>query len=314
MFEYYGGVSEIIVPDNLKSGVTKSHRYDPDLNANYQHFAEHYGIAIVPARVATPRDKSLVEIAVNIVERQILAPLRNMTFTSIAQINVEIKKRLLIINNQKFQKMDTTREKLFVELDKPALKPLPPTKYHYATWIKARINIDYHFAFDNSYYSVPFKYIGKQVEIRATNKTVECFYSNQRIATHERNYKKYSYSTVKEHMPNNHKEYIKFSPERLKNWAAKIGEHVLLFIENLIDSKTFPQQAYRSCLGILRLSKRYGELRLNNACRKALLIGAKRYQQIEAILKNNLEEVMIKSAENTPLIIHENIRGADYYK
>lgn len=253
MFEYYGGVTEMIVPDNLKSGVTKAHRYDPDLNANYQRFSEHYSVAIVPARVASPKDKSLVEIGVNIVEKQILAALRNMTFSSLGEINAEIKKRLFIINNQKFQKMDTTREKLFEELDKPALKPLPSTRYQYATYKKARIHLDYHFVFEDSYYSVPYKYISKLVEIRATNKTIECFYDNKRIAVHERSCKKYSYTTVEEHMPTNHQEHANFSPGRLKNWAAKIGNPTLSFIEHLMNSRAFPQQSYRACLGVLRL-------------------------------------------------------------
>jgi transposase len=211
--------------------------------------------------------------------------------------------------------MDTTREKLFEELDKPALKPLPPKRYQYATWKKARINIDYHFVFEDSYYSVPYQHINKQVEIRATSKTIECFFSNQRIATHERSHKKYSFTTIEEHMPKSHQEHAKFSPGRIKNWAAQIGQPTLLFIEHLINSRAFPQQAYRACLGVLRLSKRYGESRLNKACQKALSVGVKRYQQIEAILKNNLEEVSISTiADNTPLIVHENIRGSDYYK
>ena len=315
MFEYFGGCTEIVVPDNLKSGTTKAHRYDPDINANYQRFSEHYGVAIVPARVASPKDKSLAEIGVNIVEKQILAPLRNKIFHSLGEINAEIKKRLLPINNQKFQKMDTTREKLFEELDKPALKPLPPTRYKYEIWKKAKISIDYHFVFEDCYYSVPYQHIGKQVEIIATNKTIECFYNHQRIATHERSYKKYSFTTIEEHMPKNHQEHAKFSPGRLKNWAAKIGNSTLLFIEHMIKSRAFPQQAYRACLGLLRLSNRYSESRLNEACSKALSVGATRYQQVEAILKNNLEKVSVNnSKEETPLILHENIRGSDYYQ
>ena len=211
--------------------------------------------------------------------------------------------------------MDTTRAKLFEELDKPALKPLPTTRYQYATWKIAKINIDYHFVFEDCYYSTPYKYIGKKVEVRATNKTVECFCDNQRIAAHTRSYKKYSFTTLEEHMPQSHQEHVKFSPGRLKNWAAKIGEPTLIFIEHMINSRAFPQQAYRACLGLLRLSNHYGDLRLNRACHKAFLVGASRYQQVEAILKNNLEEVPINNTiENTPLILHENIRGSNYYQ
>ncbi len=315
MFEYFGGMPEIVVPDNLKSGVTKAHRYDPDINANYQHFAEYYGVAIVPARRAAPRDKAKVENSVGIVTRQILAPMRNMTFISIGEINTEIKWRLEALNHQLYQKMPTSRRELFVQLDQPALKPLPAHRYQYATWQKATINIDYHFVFDNAYYSVPYKYIGKRVEIRATNKSVECIYDNQRIATHVRSYKKFSFSTESAHMPKNHQEQAKFSPQRLQNWAAKIGVNTSEFVQYMIKSRAFPQQAYRSCLGLLRLGNRYGNTRLDRACHKALLSGATRYQQVEAILKNNLEEVPLNNTTtNIPVITHDNIRGSEYYQ
>lgn len=315
MFEYFGGVTEIVVPDNLRSGVTKSHRYDPDINANYQRFSEHYGVAIVPARAASPRDKAKVENGVGIIERQILAPLRHVTFTSLGEINLAIKERLAVLNNQRFQKMEVTRKELFEQLDKPALKALPITPYQYATWKKAKINIDYHFVFEDCYYSVPYQYIGKKVEIRATNKSVECFHDNQRIATHSRCHKKYSFITIAEHMPKNHQEHAKFSPERLQNWASKIGAHTLTLMNNMMASRSFPQQAYRSCLGLLRLSNYYGELRLDKACQKALSVGATRYQHVEAILKNNLEEAKENEALNdAPIIAHINIRGPNYYQ
>jgi hypothetical protein len=188
MWEYFGGVSEIVVPDNLKSGVTKTHRYDPDVNANYQHLSEHYSFAIVPARVSEPKDKAKVENAVGIVERQILAAMRHITFTSIGEINAAIKPRLDVLNNQSFQKMKTSRRELFESLDKPALKPLPAERYHYAQWVNAKIHIDYHFVFDDHYYCVPYQYIHHHVQIRATNKIVECFYQGKRIAAHARSH------------------------------------------------------------------------------------------------------------------------------
>lgn len=315
MFEYFGGVTEIIVPDNLKSGVTKAHRYDPDINANYQHFAEHYKIAIIPARAASPRDKAKVENGVGIIERQILAPLRDTTFTGIGEINAEIWSRLTILNNQKFQKMQTTRRELYEQLDKPALKALPASRYQYATWKKAKINLDYHFTFDDCFYSVPYKHLGNKVAIRATGKSVECFYNNQRIASHIRSYKKYSFTTEALHMPKNHQEHSKFSAERLTNWASKIGENTTAFIKHMLQCRTFPEQAYRACLGILRLSNHYGDVRLEKACYKALSVGATRYQQVATILKNNLEEVSDNNTNiNSPLIEHENIRGSDYYQ
>lgn len=315
MFEYFGGVSEILVNDNLKSGTTKAHRYDPDINANYQHFSEHYGVAIVPARAASPTDKAKVENGVGIITRQVLAPLRNATFTSLGEINAAIKKGVEVVNNQQYQKMNTTRRELFEQIDKPALKGLPSFRYQYATWKKAKVNIDYHFTFDDHHYSVPYKYIGKKVEIYATSKTVECLHDNQRIAVHSRNYKKYHHTTVAEHMPKGHREHACFSAERLHNWAAKIGDSTAEFIKHMINSRAFPQQAYRACLGLLRLGGRYGDERLEKACHKALAAGATRYQQVETILKNNLEEVPVNNIDkNTPLILHDNIRGSDYYQ
>lgn len=315
MFKYFGGVSEILVSDCLKSGVTKSHRYDPDINANYQHFSEHYGVAIVPARAVSPKDKAKVESGVCIVTRQVLAPLRNVTFTSLGGINAAIKKSVAIVNNQQYQKMKVTRRELFEQLDKPALKELPSSHYQYATWKKAKINVDYHFTLDEHYYSVPYQYIGKTVEVRATNKSVECFIDNQRVAVHARSYKKYNHTTITEHMPKEHQEHACFSAARLHNWAAKIGVNTAAFINHMINSRAFPQQAYRACLGLLRLGNRYGDARLEKACKNALAVGATRYQQVEAILKNKLEEVQINHTGNsTPIITHDNIRGSNYYQ
>jgi transposase len=315
MWSYFGGVSAIVVPDNLKSGVTKAHRYDPDININYQHLGEYYGCAIVPARAGEPKDKAKVENAVGCIERQILASLRHCTFTSIAEINAAIEPKLAAFNKQSFQKMKTSRKELFDEVDKPALKPLPPELYQYATWCQAKINIDYHFVFDEHYYSVPYQHIHHAVEIRATNKTVECFYQHQRIAVHSRSYSKYKFTTLGEHMPPSHRAHADWSPERIKRWANKIGTHTHLFIEHMITARAFPEQAFRSCLGLLRLATRYGEDRLEKACKIAYQSGATRYQQVESILKNKMDLNLVspsKSASTT--LIHENIRGSNYYQ
>src|SRR5205085_9057113 len=249
MWEYFGGVSAVVVPDNLKSGVKKSHRYDPDINANYQHLGEHYGFAIVPARAYEAKDKAKVENAVGIVERQILAPLRYVTFTSLADINAAIKPRLAILNDQSFQKMRTSRRALFEAIDRPALRPLPKDKYHYAEWKHAKIHIDYHFVLDDHYYSVPYKYINQKVEVRATAKIVECYLQGKRIASHPRSHLKYKHSTLKEHMPPAHRAHAEWSPERIKRWAEKIGKQTMKFIDHMIVSRPFPEQAYRACLG-----------------------------------------------------------------
>ena len=315
MWTYFGGVSEIVVPDNLKSGVTKAHRYDPDINLNYQHLGEYYGVAIVPARVAEPKDKAKVENVVGCIERQILAPLRHVTFTSIAEMNRAIQDKLTRFNQQPFQKMKTSRKALFDEVDKPALKALPAEPYQYATWSHAKINIDYHFVFDEHFYSVPYQYIHHAVEVRATNKTVECFYQQQRIAVHERSCARYKFTTLSEHMPPSHKAHADWSPERIKRWANKIGGHTHLFIEQMIASRAFPQQAFRSCLGLLRLASRYGEDRLESACSIAYQAGATRYQQVESILKNKMDLVTQSSMKPiAPTPIHDNIRGSNYYQ
>lgn len=315
MFEEFGGVSVMVVPDNLKSCTTKTHQYDPDINANYQHFSEHYGFAIVPARVAEPKDKAKVENAVGCVERQILAPLRHITFTSIGEINAAIKPKLAIFNSQSFQKMKTSRRELFESLDKPALKPLPPERYQYADWRKAKINIDYHFSYEEHYYSVPYRYIHYAVQIRASGKTVECFYEEKRIAVHERSYLRYQYSTLEAHMPPAHRAHAEWTPERMKRWANKIGPETARFIDHMIASRAFPEQAFRACLGLLRLGKKFGEERLEKACVIALAAGATKYQQVESILKNKLDAIPLFQEEAAPIVSsHENIRGPIYYK
>lgn len=319
MWEDFGGVSAIVVPDNLKAGVSKSHRYDPDINVNYQHLGEHYGFAIVPARVRAPKDKAKVENAVGCIERQILAPLRHMTFTSIAEINAAIRPKLAAFNEQRFQKMNTSRQKLFETVDKPALKPLPEHRYEYSHWQKAKVHIDYHFVFENHYYSVPYQYIHHEVELRVSANTVECFYQTKRIASHPRSYAHYKHSTLKEHMPKAHRAQAQWSPERMKRWANKTGPHTMQFIEHLIGSRAFPEQAYRTCLGVLRLGSRYGADRLEKACGIAYEAGATRYHQVELILKNKLDIVTSTNPLNatSPSTVtprHENIRGAHYYQ
>lgn len=313
MFEYFGGVTEIVVPDNLKAAVTKTHRYDPDINANYQHLSEHYGFAIVPARVREPKDKAKVENAVGIITRQILAVMRHITFTSIAEINAAIKPLLLKLNNQPFQKMKTSRRELFESTDKPALKPLPNDRYHFEDWVNAKINIDYHFVFEYHYYCVPYKYIHQPVQIRATAKTVECFHDGIRIVSHVRSYVKYGFTTIKEYMPPAHYAHATWGSERLKRWAKKIGVHTSEFTEVMMASRPFKEQAYRACLGLLRFGKRYGEDRLERACSIALNAGCTRYKQVESILEKQLDKIPTDEKTESLTPSHNNIRGKNYY-
>ena len=316
MWSYFGGVSKMVVPDNLKSGVTKAHRYDPEINRNYQHVGEHYGFAIVPARPSKPKDKAKVENAVGCIERQVLAPLRDMTFTSIAEINSAIKPLLEKFNANKFQKMDASRKSLFEEIDKPALSPLPKHSYQYASWKKAKVNIDYHVCYKDHYYSVPYNYLHQEIELRVTNRIVECFYKSRRIAAHPRSYQRYKHTTLKEHMPKAHQEQSQeWSVDRLIRWAKKIGPNTATFIKKMIDSRAFPEQAFRSCLGLLRLSKGFGPDRLEAACLKGLEIGSYRYQQIQILLKNRMESISTQPTKpSTANIHHQNIRGSNYYQ
>jgi len=315
MWEYFGGVSAMVVPDNLKAGITHAHIYDPDINANYQHVGEYYGFAIVPARARAPKDKAKVENAVGIIERQILAAMRDITFTSIAEINAAIKPRLLTLNSQSFQKMKTSRKALFETIDKPALKPLPLEKYQYAEWTLAKIHIDYHFTFNDHHYSVPYQYIHQKVEIRSTATTVECFYQNKRIAVHKKSNIKYQYTTLDEHMPTSHREHAKWTPERMRQWAHKIGHATELFIDSMIASRPFPEQAFRACLGVLRLGNQFGEDRLEKACKIAYNAGATRYKNIEQILKNKLDLAQESEPSSASVMpVHNNIRGSEYYQ
>jgi transposase len=313
MFKFFGGVPEIVVPDNLKSGVTKAHYYDPVVNPTYQDLAKHYGVAVVPARVRKPKDKAKVEVGVQGIERRILAKLRDRTFFSVAEINAAIKPLLTEYNATKFQKLPGSRASEFIEIDKPALKPLPQHDYSYAQWKKVRAGIDYHIAFEHHYYSVPYKYRGQQLDLRITRNTLECFCKSKPIATHRRSYTR-GYTTIKEHMPKSHQKHVDWTPERLIRWAKKIGPQTTTLIQTMLSSRAFVQQAFRACTGVLRLGKSYGQDRLELAAKRALVFGVYTYQSIESILKNGLDRVPITKDEDSMLIpVHDNVRGSDYY-
>jgi transposase len=313
-FSFYGGVPEAVVPDNLKSGVSKACRYEPDINPTYNDLARHYQTVILPARVRKPRDKAKAEAGVLLVERWILARLRKHTFFSLDELNREIKRLLRDLNNKPFKKLPGSRKSRFEEIDKPALKPLPSVPYELAYWKKATVHIDYHVEVERHYYSVPYTLVKKKLDIRYTASTVECFYRNKRVASHVRDNRPGHHSTVKEHMPVSHRKYLEWTPDRFKRWAAKIGPQTLLLTETLLVKRMHPQQAYRSLLGILRLGKSYGDGRLEAACKRALHINALSYRSIESILKNGLDQKPLPGtcAKTTP-VKHKNIRGAGYY-
>jgi transposase len=312
-FSFFGGVTEAIVPDNLKSGVSKVCRYEPDINPTYHDLANHYQTVVLPARVRKPRDKAKAEAGVLLVERWILARLRKHTFFSLAELNKVIGELLAILNTKPFKKLPGSRQSRFAELDKPALKPLPAAPYEVAYWKKAMVHLDYHVEVEGHYYSVPYTLVKKQLEIRYTRTTVECLYRNQRIASHLRNQVRGRHTTIKEHMPLKHQQYSEWNPERFTRWAAKIGPQTKVLTETLLVQRAHPQQAYRTLLGILRLGKAYGEQRLEAACDRALHINALSYRSIESILKNGLDQKPLQRQENSTPIQHGNIRGADYY-
>ena len=313
-FAFFGGVPKLVVPDNLKAGVKKPSFYEPEINPTYLDLVNHYGTVVIPARVRRPKDKAKVETGVQIVERWILARLRNRQFFSLRQLNQAIAELLADLNNKPFQKLPGSRKSAFESMDRPALNPLPSQPYQFAEWKKATVNVDYHIEVHRHYYSVPHALIKKKIDVRITNNTIECFYKSKRVASHIRSHHKGRHSTVKEHMPKSHQKWAEWTPQRFVRWAAKIGPHTQSLIENVLNSRAHPQQGFRSCLGILRLAKGYGNDRLEAACRRAVVIGGTSYRSVESILKHNLDQKPLpdQSSKNPP-IEHINIRGARYY-
>jgi len=298
--EYFGGANAIVVPDNTKAAVTSPHRYEPDLNRTYADWAQHYGCAVIPARSLKARDKAKVEAAVLGVERWLMAPLRNRTFFSLAELNRALRERLEAYNNRPFQKLEGSRKSLFAELDQPALRPLPQIRYEFAQWKQATVHIDYHVEVDKHRYSVPYQLVHKKVDVRSTQNTIEIFFQGKRVASHRRSPHTGRFTTQKEHMPKSHRQYAEWTPERLIRWASKSGEHTATLIERILASRPHPQQGFRSCLGIMRLGKRYGQDRLEAACKRALAINALSYKSIESILNKGLDNQEIHSTTGEP--------------
>ena len=290
MLEYFGGVPEIIVPDNLKSGVTKSSRYEPVLNLAYENLSKHYDFCIVPARAYKPKDKAKAEVSVLVVSRWIIAALRKQNFYSLYELNEAIKLLLEKVNNRKMRHIGKSRQELFIELDKLALKRLPETPYEVSELKQARVNIDYHIEFDKNFYSVPYQTIGELVTVRATDYCIEIYSNSKRIASHKRTYRQRTYCTSDDHRPKSHQEHLKWNPQRIQEWATSKGEIVGELIELLFQSKRHPEQAYRSALGIIRLGDKYGDQRLREACRRAVELQAPTYRTISNLLKNKMEQ------------------------
>jgi len=317
-FEYFDGVTEITVPDNTRTAVTHPCNYEPDLNPTFKEMADHYDTTIIPARKRKPRDKAKVENAVLVAQRWILAALRNHQFFSIEQANEAIWQKLEALNNRKFQKLEATRKSLYETVDKPALKPLPRTRYEFAQWSHPRVNIDYHVDIQGHYYSVPYTLVHEKLDARATRFIVELFFKGQRVASHVRSHRKGQHTTLPEHMPPSHQKFLEWSPSRILNWARKTGPATVRVAETILASKRHPEQGYRACLGLLRLgNKTYGQQRLEAACTRALAIGSPSYKSVKSILKNGLDsQPLPEPSEQTPTAIrgHENVRGSEYYQ
>lgn len=313
-FSFFGGVTRIVVPDNPLAGVSKACRYEPEINPTYNEMATHYGTVIIPARPGKPKDKAKVENAVLVAERWILAAFRKQTFFSLEELNRQIRLLLDRLNHRPFKKLDGCRWSWLEKIDRPALLPLPTIPYEMGEWKKARVNIDYHVELDRHYYSVPHSLIRQEVRIRFTCKTVEIFFKGNRVASHKRSYEPGKHTTLKEHMPKAHQKYLEWTPSRLISWARKVGDSTATVVETVLESRPHPEQGYRSCLGILRLSKHYGKERLDAACRRALEINALSYKSIKSILENGLDRQRVRPRRSVQPPLHGNIRGNGYYQ
>jgi transposase len=313
MLKCFGGCPEIIVPDNLKSAVNKACRYEPEINPAFQRWAEHNKIAVIPARVRKPKDKSKAENAVLMVERWAMAPLRDRQFFSIREINKALAEKVEEINSRPMSKLNTSRKELFLELEKPVLRPLPPNEYELDTWKTAKVHPDYHVELERHYYSVPYAYAYKRVDVRYTKSIVEIYYQGKRIAAHPRAYKQpFKHSTFREHMPRAHREVTGWTSERIKKTAAKIGPKTRILAEAILNSKMHPEQGFRSCQGLINLEKQYGTMRLEKACERALYFGLLGRRPVLEILKKKQDMLELPQEQTTPLN-HSNVRGADFY-
>jgi transposase len=315
MFEFLGGCAAILVPDNLKSGITVPCRYEPVVNRTFGELAAHYGATVIPARSYRPRDKAKVEVGVQVAQRWILARLRNRAFFSLAELNEAIRELLAQLNSRPMKHLGASRRELFERLDQPALKPLPTSRFELAEWKTCRVNIDYHIEVDHNYYSVPYQLVGEQVEARATVTTVEVFFKSRRIASHARRSGRGRYTTLPEHMPASHRAHAEWTPSRLISWAEKTGPATGRLVAGILDRYPHPEQGYRSCLGIMRLARRHGEMRVDAACGRAEALGSYSYQTVKNILGARVEGLPFEepASGTATLPVHDNIRGAEYY-
>jgi transposase len=312
-FEYFGGAPSALVPDQLKSGVTRACRYEPAVQRTYEEFAQHYGTTVMPARPMHPRDKAKVEVAVQIAQRWLLARIRNEVFHSLGALNARLRELLVDLNGRVMRRYGKSRRALFEEIERAALRPLPTARFEYSDWEKARVNIDYHVAVDGHLYSVPYRLVHEEVEARLTADVVEILHHRVRVASHRRSPMKGGFTTLAEHMPSAHRAHAEWTPSRILTWAGKVGASTRELCDAILADRPHPEQGFRSCLGILRLGKRYGDVRLEAACGRALRVRARSYRHVESILKNGLDRVVATDEQTLLPLTHENVRGRDYY-
>jgi transposase len=314
-FEFIGGTTRAVVPDNTRTAVSNANYYEPELHPTYQEMAEHYGVVILPSRVGRPRDKAKVENAVLQAERQILAPLRDQKFFSVGEINAAIGKLLAELNDRPFQKVAGSRRSWFEDLDRPALRPLPPEPYELAEWRKAIVNLDYHVQVDWRFYSVPYRLVKRQVDVKLTAAAIQIFLKGKRVALHARVQARGAYSTDPAHMPKAHLRYGQRTPRQLLERARAIGPACAQVAASIIEERPHPEQGYRSVLGILRLGRDLGDERLERACRRAQLYDCRSYRSIASILKAGLDrEPLTQDAGSPAATGHPNIRGRAYFQ
>jgi transposase len=319
--EYFKCAPRVWVPDNLKSGVSQACKYEPEINPTYAELADHYSCAVIPARPGKARDKAKAEVGVLISQRWILAVLRKRIFYSLAELNAAVRECLERLNNRPLRKAKKSRREMFETIDRPAALSLPQQPYEYAEWCKVRVDISYHFEIvaDQHYYSVPYQLLHERLDVRLTATTVEAFYKGERVAAHVRSYVKGDYSTLPEHRPPEHQAYAEWSPERFIRWAGKIGPVTTQLVQKILDSRPYPEQAFKSCMGVIQLSRHYETERVEAAAKRALKYNACSYRSMKSILSSGLDrqpdpESFIRKDGQMSLPFHENIRGQEYYQ
>ena len=313
--EYFRCAPRVLVPDNLKSGVSKACKYEPELNPTYADMAEHYGCAVVPARPRKPRDKAKAEAGVLLAQRWILAVLRKRTFYSLVELNAAIRECLELLNTRPMRRLKKSRREVFESLDRPSALALPVRPYEYAEWFKAKVGFNYHIEVDNHSYSVPFQLLHEKLDVRLTATTIEAFRKGERVAAHARSYVKGGYTTLKEHMPPEHRAYAEWNPSRFIKWAGKTGTATARLVEKVLAGRTYPEQAYKTCMGIIHLSRHYEPERVEAAAERALKYNACSFRSMKAILSAGLDKQPdSRETGQMSLPLHQNIRGKQYYQ